>query len=79
MTPEIERLAKEAGVMVQFDVFKGDVLYSSDLKVLAKFAALIAEECAELAEKSHSSEQCWFAIRSKFPMPAQSSLKDAAK
>ncbi len=48
MTPEIERLAKEAGA--EIEVFDVDEFWSFEPEKLAKFAALIAEECAKVVD-----------------------------
>lgn len=77
MTPDIERLAKEAGLAD--DLGRPLPAYP---RRLAKFAALIAEECAKECEKeadfheemahgqaAYASDGCAVAIRSKFPTP----------
>lgn len=79
MTPEIERLAKEAGITICPNW--GTVL--ADVHRLAKFANLLAEECAKVCEAQladgecpERAQYCADAIRAKF---AQSGLEDAAK
>lgn len=86
MTPEIERLAKEAG----FTICQNWGTVIADEHRLAKFAALVVEDAAKLA-----ADYVWWAdqqyptagpddapariaaaIRAKFAM---SDLKDAAK
>lgn len=47
MTPDIERLAKEAGIDVNADTL---CRYEGWREPMAKFAALVAEECAKEAE-----------------------------
>lgn len=54
MNSEIERLAKEAGGHVSFETFghgKTEKTWSFSQEQLAKFAALIAEECYSEIEK----------------------------
>lgn len=83
MTPDIERLAKEAGIRKAAHYTRNGV--GADLHIvssedLAKFAALIAEECAKKCETlpnpdyhgyGNDGEDYADAIRSKFPMPKE--------
>jgi hypothetical protein len=76
MTQDIERLAKEAGLR------KDDAGYTSEWSIhsvepehLAKFAALIAEECAKVCEAQladgecpERAQYCADAIRAKFAL-----------
>lgn len=51
MIPEIERLAKEAGLgLIDFIPGKCVGVAENDIEALEKFAALIAEECAKAVE-----------------------------
>jgi len=68
MTPEIERLAKEAGL---------DAVLALMPDEASKFANLLAEECAKECEgEEDRGYKIAAAIRAKF---ALSDLKDAAK
>lgn len=60
----IERLAREAGIAGD-----GDVFLPAGLRALERFAALVAEQCARKVELSSSAEQAASAIRAAFPMP----------
>lgn len=73
----IERLAKESGLVTKFQLCEGNKHWPSDIAVLAKFASLVAEECAKTAEGAyrHGNEihgtrlyfdRCAAAIRAKF-------------
>ena len=83
MNPDIERLAKEAGM---WDWGIGsELLWTCPADRLSKFAALIAEDCAKEAEDTQEGESYddeWgreafygrnsaSAIRQKFPMPGE--------
>lgn len=93
MTPDIERLAKQAGIVLDY------YYVAKDLDVLAKFAALVAEECAKHCESARfmtlspsnqmevarcagmrsAAKDLAHSIRRKFPAPALSSDKPEAK
>lgn len=92
MTTDIERLAKEAGGVLESWMTNPPTPAQFHFKPeqLAKFAALIAEECGKVCEAyvwwkddfrspDESNEGCAAAIRAKFPMPTHSDTKDAAK
>jgi len=86
MNPDIERLAKEAGLTdPHLPPWTTDYGYSED--EICKFAALIAEECAAECDlrsgsedetpdtvaygSTRGAEYCATAIRQKFPMPGE--------
>jgi hypothetical protein len=75
MTPDIERIAREAGGRTGWDTEqrRNDPLLDNDDFVfdrgeLARFAQLIAAECATIAEHTHPHDWAFVgaAIRNKF-------------
>ena len=87
MNSEIERMAKEAGLKLRNGVFTSYYVDGVIEDDLAKFAALVAEDCAKecdsLADGPEVTPSQQFAldlasdaIRAKF---ARGDLKDAAK
>jgi hypothetical protein len=73
MNPDIERMAKEAGLYTDVQLGGKDMFfYNLTPEKLAKFAALIAEECAKEAELLAFGYAAAPAIRTRFPMPALS-------
>lgn len=88
MKPDIERMAKEAGLRKDGAGYTSQwSIHSVEPGDLAKFAALIAEACAKECEGriggavqsnewwwgfKSAMKQCAASIRHKFPMPALS-------
>ena len=64
MNSEIERMAKEAGLTLRNGVFTSYYVDGVIEDDLAKFAALVAEECAKEADPL----RCADAIRAKFAL-----------
>lgn len=62
----IERMVYESGLGARIEA-NGD--YSGDMEKLAKFAALVAEDCAKEAEGRAYLPQAIAAIRAKYHMP----------
>jgi len=80
MNPDIERMAKEAGI--QWASKRDGVVkfYAASHDQLAKFAALMAEDCAKVCladvdmdwpndALSEQATNAAYSIRSKYPMP----------
>lgn len=65
MNSEIERMAKEAGLIA----VNQKITPSPSIEHLAKFAALVAEDCAKEAEGRAYLPQAIAAIRAKYHMP----------
>jgi hypothetical protein len=74
MTPDIERLAKEAGIDTDGSLWRSGYEDGVHMDVMAKFAALIAEEAAKVCDTTpphpfRPSMEAGYVIRQKFPMP----------
>ena len=90
MTANIERMAKEAGFDWSVSHGGKNTLCMASPEEVAKFAALMADDLAKLADEmvdpewpnddqSVQAREIADAIRAKYPMLAQSGGKDAAK
>lgn len=64
----IERLAREAGLDAGLYSW-GDAGRAPES--VARFAALVAEHCAKVAECSFSAEHAAAGVRAAFPMPKE--------
>lgn len=72
MNPELlQRLAEEAGfARIGVDVWDDSWGGTGDA-TLARFAALVAEECARVVERSPSAEAAAHRLRAAFPTPSE--------
>lgn len=77
MTDRIKQMAEEAGIQApwEYDGHSQDCPWMADTAALAKFAALVAEDCARVADDvadehcSHPRSATGDAIRAHYPKP----------
>jgi len=73
-TELIERLAREAGLVCLLDMDAASCVHSEGVDGvtaddLARFAALVAERCARIADSEYLTRPPGKHIRAAFPMP----------